>query len=368
MHAADCIRGVSELARLIERQIATAGPMTVADYMATALGHPQHGYYMNRDPFGRDGDFITAPEISQIFGELIGIWCVAVWRMMGVPSRFNLVELGPGRGTLMADALRATSQSQGFRQAANVALVETSPVLRAAQKRTLAAHEIVWCDSVDAVPDGPVLLIANEFFDALPVHQLVRTVDGWRERLVGQDGTGFRFMLSADATPATALLTSDIRTGAPVDSVAEVQPAGLAIAAAVADRIKSDGGAALIIDYGYAESAVGETLQAVRQHEPQDVLLMPGDADLTAHVDFAALGRATAGKATLCGPCGQGAFLQNLGIAIRAERLAEQATSSQAEDIASGVRRLIADDEMGSLFKVLGIASHDLSPLPGFGS
>lgn len=358
---------MTALTRLIARRIAASGPMTVAEYMATALGHPEHGYYMTRDPFGRAGDFITAPEVSQIFGELIGIWCAAVWQMMGRPSRFNLVELGPGRGTLMADALRAVVQAPEFIRAAKISLVETSPVLRAAQHRTLPDRDIVWYGSLDEVPEGPLLLIANEFFDALPVHQLVRTDRGWRERLVGETNGAFGFLLSAAPSPTAALLPPGVRDGAPVGAVAEVQPAALGIAGTLARRIAADGGAALIVDYGHSQSAPGETLQAVRGHEPVGVLDAPGEVDLTVHVDFAALARAAAVDAVaIWGPCTQGDFLRRMGIAVRAENLAAQATPAQSAEIAAGVERLIAGDQMGNLFKVLGLASDGMPTLPGF--
>lgn len=357
---------MTPLEKLIAQQIATTGPMTVADFMATALGHPKHGYYVTRDPLGRDGDFITAPEISQIFGELIGLWCVAVWQSLGAPERFNLVELGPGRGTLMADALRAASQIPAFVDASAITLVETSPVLREAQQGALARYEVAWRDSFDQVPEGPLLLIANEFFDALPVHQLVRTAAGWRERLVGMDEAGLCFTISGEATPATALLAPTVRGGADIGAIAEAQPAGLTIAASIANRIAQAGGAALVIDYGYETSAAGDTLQAVRGHEPQGVLQSPGSADLTVHVDFGAMCAAAAGKTAIFGPCDQGVFLQRLGIAMRADRLSQSATAKQTADIRSGVQRLIGEDEMGTLFKVLGLAPQGTQSLPGF--
>ena len=354
---------MSALARLIARRIATTGPLPVADYMAMALSHPEHGYYMTRDPLGRD--FVTAPEISQIFGELIGIWCVAVWRQMGAPERVVLTELGPGRGTLMADALRAASRDASFMNAAEIALVETSPVFRAAQRKILAARNVRWCDSLDTMPDGPVLAVANEFFDALPAHQLVWTEKGWRERLVGGDESGLRFTLSAAETPTAALLAPSVRADAPLGAVAELQPAALGIAAALAERIAAEGGAALIVDYGHAESAAGDTLQAVRDNRPCDPLDAPGETDLTVHVDFAALARAAAQKAAVWGPCTQADFLQRMGIGLRAERLTARATTRQAERIASGVERLIAPEQMGSLFKVLSFTRRDMPPPPG---
>lgn len=357
---------MNPLARLISRQIAANGPITVADYMAMALGHPEHGYYMTTDPFGRDGDFITAPEISQIFGELIGLWCVAVWRLMDRPAQFVLCELGPGRGTLMADALRAAGQSADFMRAAKIHLVETSPGLRTRQREALAGHRVEWHDRLDSVPGGPILVIANEFFDALPVHQLIRTKAGWRERLVAGGESGLHFVMSDSAPPAAALLSLGVQRKAPLGEVAEIQPALLTHAAAIAARLAEFGGAALIADYGHALSAPGNSLQAVRRHRPHDVLGDPGAADLTVHVDFDALARAAGGGVQHFGPLGQGDFLRALGIEVRATHLAAAATPDQARDIASGVARLIAPDQMGTLFKVLVLARHDMEPPPGF--
>jgi len=357
---------VNPLARVIVRQCAATGPMTVADYMALALGHPEHGYYMTKDPFGRDGDFITAPEISQIFGELIGLWCVVVWRSMGAPAKFILCELGPGRGTLMADALRAAGQDPDFVRAARIHLVETSPSLRERQRAALAGHAVTWHDRLEAVPDGPVLLIANEFFDALPAHQLVRTQAGWRERLVAGNEAGLHFILSEAPPPAAALLSPGVLRTAPLGTVAETQPALLTTAATIAARIAEFGGAALIVDYGHAASAPGNTLQAVRRHRPHDVLAEPGTADLTVHVDFEALARAAGAGVQCLGPVDQGEFLHALGIKARAGQLTATATPDQARDIASGVARLIEPDQMGTLFKALVLTRHDMEPPPGF--
>ena len=357
---------MNALAHLLVRRIAMTGPMTVADYMATALGHPQHGYYTTRDPLGRDGDFITAPEISQIFGELIGLWSVVVWEKIGRPVRFNLVEFGPGRGTLMVDALRAAAQVPAFLDAANLVLIETSPVLRNSQADKLSVYDPTWCESLEAVPDGPILAIANEFFDTLPVHQFIRTSSGWRERLVGCDETDLQFMISAGTTPFANLLAPDIQSASLEGAIAEIQPLGLTITAALGERIAADGGAALIIDYGYCESALGDTLQAIHAHEPQDVLKEPGEADLTVHVDFAALRRSVDSDVSVWGPVAQGEFLQRLGIELRASSLRKNATPMQSASIASGVERLIAPDQMGTLFKVLCLTRAGQSQLPGF--
>ena len=257
---------MSALAEHLHALIRSEGPITVARYMAEALGHPQHGYYATRDPFGAAGDFITAPEISQMFGELIGLWCAEMWRRMGRPRPVRLVEFGPGRGTLMADALRAVGQAMpDFRAALEVHLIETSPALRARQTGLLAETEASWHDAWDEVPEGPVLAIANEFVDALPVHQLVRQDGGWRERLVGLDpaGAGLRFELSAAESPAVAFLPGALAAPAdalPDGSVVEVRPAADALARALGARIAALGGGALIVDYGHGASAAGDTL------------------------------------------------------------------------------------------------------------
>jgi len=354
---------VTPLSRSIARRISLQGPISIAEFMAEALGHPQHGYYMGKDPFGRTGDFITAPEISQMFGELIGLWCAEVWRLMGGPAPFNLVELGPGRGTLMQDALRAARVLPEFGEAASIHLVETSPVLRDIQAVTLGDHGPAWHDDLTRVPDGPLIVIANEFFDALPIHQFTRTDDGWRENVVTVDGDSLVLTTSPTATPATALLADrDAAEGA----VAEICPAAISIATDIAERIAEHGGAALAIDYGYAEPDGKATLQAVRQHERHDVLTDPGTADLTAHVNFTDLRDAAHNHTTVYGPVTQGDFLRNLGIEMRAEQLMQRATADQRSAIESASRRLIDPAEMGTLFKVLAFCHSDMPTPPAF--
>lgn len=355
------------LSRLLHLRIATAGPVTVADYMAEALGHPQYGYYATRDPLGAAGDFITAPEISQMFGELIGLWCVEVWRRCLAPAPVRLVELGPGRGTLMADALRAAVTAPGFREALSVHLVETSPVLADIQRRTLAGQSAQWHARFDDVPAGPILVIANEFFDALPIHQFERIDAGWRERMVGSRGDGFEAGLAPGVSPRAALIPDSVTRAAKPGDVAEICPAGIAITGAIAGRIARDGGGALFIDYGHGRSAPGDTLQAVRGHARHDPFESPGEADLTAHVDFAALSRAAreAGVAAH-DPITQGELLTRLGIGLRAERLIRSATATQAEDIRGACNRLIAPEEMGTLFKALALTPDGAPPPPGF--
>jgi NADH dehydrogenase [ubiquinone] 1 alpha subcomplex assembly factor 7 len=365
--------GAGALAEHLRALIAAAGPITVARFMAEALGHPEHGYYATRDPLGRAGDFTTAPEISQVFGELIAAWCAVVWARMdagaGAPSPVRLVELGPGRGTLIADILRTLAKvAPDLDRAAELHLVETSPVLRAAQARALGDRPH-WHDALETVPDGPLILVANEFFDALPIHQLVHTGGHWRERLVGADpATGaLRFEVAPGPSPLAAALPAGLpmpREG----EIVELRPAGDAVMAELARRIARHGGAALIVDYGHAASAYGDTLQAVRGHDYAPVLADPGEADLTAHVDFAALARAArAESAAVYGPVAQGAFLAALGIAARAEALARVAAGpEQRAAVASGVARLVVPEAMGTLFKALAVLHASQGPPPGF--
>ncbi len=360
----------------LRRRIALDGPLTVAQYMADVLGHPEHGYYMNRDPLGAGGDFVTAPEVSQMFGELIGLWCAVAWRAMGEPGAVTLVELGPGRGTLITDILRAARPVPGFLDALGVHLVETSPALSALQRQALAAAEpdleATWHQDMSGIPEGPLLLIANEFFDALPIRQYQRTGEGWSERMVDHDreGGGFRFVLQPlPGTPLLAhpALAHPALASAPAGSVVEVCPAAIGLAHSIGERLAGGGGAALIVDYGHTESAIGDTLQAVRDHAYHHVLEDPGTADLTAHVDFQALARAAAeGGAHAFDAVPQGEFLGRLGIAERAEALLAKATPDQAEAITAALHRLTDGDEMGTLFKVLALTHPDLPPPPGF--
>jgi NADH dehydrogenase [ubiquinone] 1 alpha subcomplex assembly factor 7 len=363
---------VTPLEAELRRLIAADGPMSVATFMGLCLGHPAHGYYTTRDPFGRAGDFITAPEISQMFGELIGLWAAAVWQAMGPPAPLALVELGPGRGTLMADALRAARVMLGFDTTLHVHLIETSPVLQRRQQETLAAVgvPIAWHREFAEVPESPLIVIANEFFDALPVHQAVKTPSGWHERMVGIGADGqLIFALHPDPLPGFAALVPGIVAGAPTGAVYEWRSGD--VADEIARRVAKHGGAALVIDYGHVESALGDTFQAVGRHGFADPLTAPGDVDLTAHVDFAALARiARAAGARVYGPLPQGAFLRRLGIEARASVLRAKATAAQAADIDAALARLIGsgDEAMGELFKVVAFADSKLGALPGFDS
>ncbi len=355
---------MTDLSDLIRQRIAEDGPLSLADFMGIALTHADGGYYITRDPFGVAGDFTTAPEVSQMFGELIGLWSAVTWQSMGGPDPVRVVELGPGRGTLMADLLRAAHAVPAFARAIRPHLVEISPTLRAAQEQALGAagpdHAPTWHTALGEVPLGPSIIIANEFFDALPVRQFERTEEGWRERLVDSDPAGgFCVTLSRKEVA---------RLGpAPEGSVQEICPEGNETAAAIGRRLAAFGGVALIIDYGHEETALGDTLQAVRDHAFAPVLEAPGEADLTAHVDFEALANAAqVAGARAYGPVPQGHFLMALGLAERTRALLDAADARQREDIAAAQHRLAHPDEMGLLFKVLALGAPDLPTPAGF--
>ena len=344
--------------RLVEK-IRRGGPISVADYMNAATKE----YYAQGDVFGSRGDFITAPEISQTFGEIIGLWCAVVWQNMGNPNPCRLIECGPGRGTLMADALRAASRVPGFFEALDVHLVEQSGALRDRQREKLEGHNITWHERLDTCPDGPVLLIGNEFLDALPIRQMENTTAGWMERRIGLDDLGrFRFTLHD-----TAESVSDAPRDADIGTIYETSPAIKTFVTNVATRILRHRGAALFIDYGHKKSAVGETLQAVQRHQPHPVLEAPGTADITAHVDFEVAAKAAqSAGATVYGPIEQGIWLKQLGITVRGALLAKGKPSDVALDIESSIRRLTEPNAMGALFKVMALTHPDLEPPEGF--
>ena len=353
-----------EIRALIENE----GPIPVSRYMALALGHPQHGYYMTRDPFGAGGDFLTAPEVSQMFGELIGIWCAEVWHAMGEPKTIDLVELGPGRGTLMNDLLRAAKVVPAFRAAIETHLVETSTALAERQRETLteAGTPVRWHRRVETLPDGPLIVVANEFADALPIDQLVKTETGWYERKVGiQDG---KLAFALDPTPLPKIeehLPARLRGAAPG---ALLESRDLTPFREIARRIAAHHGAALVVDYGHTQSGFGDTLQGVRAHKPVDPLQNPGEADLTAHVDFAQLAVAAmqSGLRAL-GPVTQGNFLRALGIELRAQNLKRGQSAETAAEIDAALARLAAPSPgMGELFKVLAFVHPSLPAPPGF--
>ena len=367
----------TELAGLLRRRIALTGPLTVADFMVEALAHPTLGYYRHARAVGATGDFVTAPEISQMFGELVGAWLAERWMEIGRPEPVRLIELGPGRGTLLADALRATRGVPGFHGALRLHLVEIDATLRDLQRTTLAgvSPTLRWHEHFDDVPDdAPLLLVANEFFDALPIRQLVRTPAGWRERMIGlvpvvvaaQD-PAFAFAVAPGPSPLATLLDASVRDGATAGAIVEVSPAALSLVHMMARRLVHHRGAGLIVDYGYDSGSHGDTLQAVRRHTKVDVFDRIGDSDLTAHVDFAALARAALqAGAAVDGPVCQGKFLRALGIATRARALLARASPAQAQAIGAGKARLIAPDRMGTLFRVLGLRDPATVPAPGF--
>lgn len=341
-------------------RLTASGPITLAEFMGQALLHPTKGYYTTRDPLGKQGDFTTAPEISQMFGELIGLSLAQSWLDQGAPAPFVLAELGPGRGTLMADILRATTQVPGFHAAARIVLVEASPVLTQVQRDTLAGHTVEWVDSVAHLPDGPLWLVANEFFDALPVRQFQRDGDAWRERCVGVQDATLCFGLSPKGPqPALNHRLEDTQDGDLVESCA---PAA-AITSQIGMRIADRGGAALIIDYGDWRS-LGDTVQALQNHTPVDPLADPGKADLTAHVDFETLCSA-ARPAAFTRVTAQGVFLERLGITARARKLAASLSGERLDAHIKAHERLTHPQEMGNLFKVLGLYPETATPPPG---
>lgn len=353
---------MTALTDILLRRIAATGPITLADYMADCLLHPEHGYYSTRDPFGAAGDFITAPEVSQMFGEMIGLWLAQVWMDQGAPKRFTLAETGPGRGTLMADILRATARVPGFHDSARVHLVEASSGLRAVQQDRLSAYPVTWTDTVETLPeDAPLLLVANEFFDALPIRQFRRDEKGWREVMVTSRQGALALALS-DPAPLEALdhRLADTNPG----DVIELCPAAASITRHIAHRIATHGGAALILDYG-GWSSLGDTLQALKAHAPVPVLADCGQADLTAHVDFAALA-AAAQNVAATPMVTQGVFLERLGITARAQALAERLTGAALNAHIDAHRRLTHPQEMGTLFKAMALVPHGAATPPGF--
>jgi NADH dehydrogenase [ubiquinone] 1 alpha subcomplex assembly factor 7 len=351
---------MTPLARQLVARITQAGPLSLADFMAECLFNPEHGYYATRDPLGQTGDFTTAPEISQMFGELVGLALAQAWLDRGAPAPIRLVELGPGRGTLMADILRATRGVPGFHAAIDLHLIETSPVLRARQSQTVP-HPLNHHHHLADVPAGPLYLVANEFFDALPIRQFVRDGSGWRERLVGVTDGNLAFGLSDPTNPASlAARLDDTRDG----DIVEIAPAAAAIASEIGARIAHDDGVALIIDYGDWHS-LGDTFQAVRDHAKVDPLHAPGGSDLTAHVDFAALADA-AKPAVTTRLTPQGVFLERLGITKRAEKLARTLQDDALTSHIAAHRRLTHPGEMGTVFKTMAVHRSNTALPPGF--
>jgi SAM-dependent MidA family methyltransferase len=343
-------------ARIVD-QIRVGGPISVSDFMALCLFDPIGGYYTTREPFGREGDFVTAPEISQIFGELVAIWLYQCWNQLGRPIPVTVAEIGPGRGTLMKDMLRTFGGiDPSFAGAATFAMIETSPRLAGVQRKTLSGAKVSinWHASVETLPDTPLLVVGNELFDAIPIRQFVRDDTGWRERMVGLDDQGKLAFFAGAATLDTSLLPPEAAHAAP-GAIVEQAPARTAMATAIGMRLAGRGGAGLFLDYGYLAPGIGDTLQAVRRHKYEDVLANPGEADLTAHVDFAALATALRRQGLDVDLATQGEFLLAMGLLERAGRLGADANEASREAIREAVERLAGPQGMGELFKVLAV-------------
>ncbi|MGV3490805.1 MAG: class I SAM-dependent methyltransferase [Devosia sp.] len=348
------------LAEQIDTQIRTTGPMSLATYMGLCLSHPRHGYYTQGRPIGAEGDFITAPEISQMFGELIGFFIVNLWQQMGEPKSFTLLELGPGRGTLMQDALRAASKADGFENALHLQLFESNALLKGEQEKRLGNYSPYWASELDAVSEDPIFVIANEFFDALPIRQFMKTDDGWHERLIGLTDGQRAFGLSP--TPIADSAAPPEVHGAFAGEVLELSTAAVDAMQAISRKVALQGGAILAIDYGYPLTQTGETLQAVKAHAFADPLDAPGEADISSHVNFGVLGAAAKASGLAVAPlANQGDWLLRIGLGQRAKALAS-ANPAEAPNIARAIERLTSPDQMGTLFKVLCAHSPGLKP------
>ena len=358
------------IADTLRDRIRSGGPLSIAAFMTEALFDPRHGFYATKDPIGAGADFITAPEISQMFGELLGLVAAQTWVDMGRPDNLKLIEMGPGRGTMMADALRAARTVPGFLDAAEVVLIEASAALKAVQAQTLgpSGAQIRWVDRLEAVAPGPSIILGNEFLDCLPVRQALRHEGVWHERLVGlnpDDDGGFVFVLGPPLGEDEALIPPRLRE-AEDGALVELRPGDRQVVDLLAARFSDQPGRALFIDYGPAQSEIGDTLQAIRAHKKQPPLEAPGTEDLTARVDFESL--LLAGRdagLTVYGPECQGDWLLGLGLEARAAALSQSRPGKRAE-IARQIWRLTDDEQMGELFKLVCLDSADLPLPPGF--
>ncbi|MCV3738035.1 class I SAM-dependent methyltransferase [Rhizobium sp. TRM96647] len=357
------------LASKIGALIRTNGPISVTDYFSLCLADPEHGYYKTREPFGTEGDFVTAPEISQLFGEMLGVFMVNAWQKHGAPATVRFVEIGPGRGTMMADMMRVVARlAPQLHDGATFHLVETSPRLKDVQRQTLGAHaaRIAWHDSFDEVPDGFTLLAANELFDAIPIRQFVRTPTGFRERMVGLDAEGELTFAAGVAGIDPDLLPEGHRSQ-PNGAIFEIAPAREAVMAAICERLRRSGGTALVIDYGHVVTGFGDTLQAVLRHAFDPPLAHPGEADLTSHVDFERLATVARDSGLRThGPLHQGDFLMGLGLADRAAALGRGRDEDLQRQIVADVERLAGSGagNMGDLFKVLAVSRGEVTLAP----
>jgi SAM-dependent MidA family methyltransferase len=352
------------LKKHLSQLISEQGPITVHQFMQIALADRLHGYYMKGDPLGREGDFTTAPEISQMFGEMLGVWAASFWHACGCPDNVQLVELGPGRGSLMADLLRSTTSVPEFHASLTVHMVETSPPLKEKQQTLLKdSHpHIHWHEHINSIPEGFTLLVANEFFDALPIHQFIKTSKGWREQLVILDGENLAFTLAPGKTPSLLLIPNHLND-AEEGSVYEYNPLGMVVVQDIAERIQGYGGSALVVDYGFDSEDLKDTLQAVKSHAYHPVLEEPGEADITAHVNFSQLRDAFEEAGILTSSTlTQGHLLEQLGIGLRAEMLKKNADAKTQKSIDAALERLIDKDQMGTLFKCMACWSEACPP------
>lgn len=348
---------MTRLKTRIAELIDAVGPVPVSEYMALCLFDPEDGYYTTREPFGAAGDFVTAPEISQMFGELVAIWLYEAWLATGRPLPVTIAEIGPGRGTLMKDALRTFSRlDPALTAGASFAMIETSQRLTEIQRQTLAGTSATfgWHETIETLPRTPLLIVGNELFDAVPIRQFIRAGAGWRERMIGLDNAGGLGFFAGAGSVDPTLLPDDAEK-APQGAIAEIAPARNALMEAISERIAKLGGAGLFLDYGHLQPGIGDTLQALRKHDHEDVLANPGEADLTAHVDFAALAAIVRAHGLDAHLTTQGAFLVGMGLLERAGQLGAKANEAAREKIAGEVERLAGPQAMGELFKVLAI-------------
>lgn len=360
------------LEEIIKQQIRDKGPMNLGTYMGLCLGHPTHGYYMTRDPFGTKGDFTTAPEMSQIFGELIGAWIADSWVKMGMPEKCILLECGPGRGTLMADAMRATKNVDGFHNSVQMHLLEMSPVLKKIQAETLAQYGATWHNDLSTLPtDIPVIVIGNEFLDALPSRQLTWHETGWIEKVINLDVNDTLRLHDIEADEEVVEALTPFLIPPNIGDQVEVSLEQQCFLTELMDVVLKQSGIVLFIDYGFVHNVAGDTIQAVKNHRYCGLLETPGEADITAHVNFAEISQIAMKKnMTVHGPVSQGDYLKRLGISIREGLLKKNATELQRRDLEAAVKRLVGEDaknnEMGALFKVIAFSPRSDIILAGF--
>lgn len=344
---------LSPFAKELAERIRQNGPMPLAEFMGLAAQQ----YYASQHVFGRGGDFTTAPEISQLFGEMLALWLTDLWLRMGRPAHVQLIELGPGRGTLSADIMRTIKAWPDFNSAVTLHLVETSPQLRIEQSRALQAYHPTWYDRIEDIPQALSFIVANEFLDALPIHQFEKTDRGWMERYVDFNQAQGAFTFTHRPLPDAVLIPAEF-TAAPAGSIFEISPASLEVMAAISARLRTCGGAAVLIDYGHDMTGLGDTLQALEKHRYADALQNPGGRDITAHVDFMTCAVAAGEGVDIHGPVTQGAFLQRMGIGARAEMLCAAAKDdTSAAELKSGLARLVDPAQMGRIFKVMGLTA-----------